>query len=357
MNERFLQEIHLQPDTLRNALVDLRAQASRLLALGERRRLILTGSGDSFIAASAVAPLFQELLEIPVEALTSLDASGFHRWNAGDMLVVASVSGEATRSIVAAKEASERHVPTFAITADGKSALARTCDLALVTPPSVDRSTPHARDYTLALMAFATLLEHLSGRPAQELDAWPDLAGVVLDAAFLALRDEPDVDGRTWFLGAGPDHATARYGALKFWEAAGLQAWWDDLEEFAHGSMLMARPGDRVVILSSGRGSIRAAEMLPGMLSLGMRSLTVGPERLADDCPHLDAVALGGPAWQPFTSCLPLQVLTYFEACSKRMEVSALLDGQAHAPTVERIHKEWVRQGALQRGPQPEVVA
>lgn len=356
MNESFLREIRMQPETLRGSLADLREQAATLPTL-DLRRLILTGSGDSFMAAAAVAPLFEERLDIPVKAVPSLDASGFHRWAPGDVLVAASVSGEVARTIAAVERAVARHVPTVAITAQRESTLVAVCDAALITPPSIDRSTPHARDYTVALLAFATLLERLTGRRASEIDAWPDAAESVIDAAFDALRDEPAVEGMTWFLGAGPDRATAAYGALKFWEAAGLQARWDDLEEFAHGALLMARPVDRVVIVASDRGAVRAAEMLPGFLSIGMRPLTVGPERIADDCPHVDAASLDGAFWQPFTSCLPLQVLTYVEACSKRLDVSVLLDGQPHAAAVERVHAEWVRQPISRRRSRPEVVA
>jgi glucosamine 6-phosphate synthetase-like amidotransferase/phosphosugar isomerase protein len=356
VNGSFLREIRMQPETLRGSLADLREQAAMMPAL-DMRRLILTGSGDSFIAAAAVAPLFEERLDIPVKALPSLDASGFHRWASGDVLVAASVSGEVTRTIDAVERAVARHVPTVGITAQRESTLVGVSDVSLITPPSIDRSTPHARDYTVALLAFGTLLEGLTGHRAPELDAWPDVAGSVIDAAFDVLRDEPAVDGTTWFLGAGPDRATAAYGALKFWEAAGLQARWDDLEEFAHGSLLMARPADRVVVVASGRGAERAAEMLPGFLSIGVRPLTVGPERIADDCPHVDAVALDGSSWQPFTSCLPLQLLTYVEACSKRLNVSVLLDGQPHAAGIERVHAEWVRQPLSRRGARPEVVA
>ncbi|MGH3626698.1 MAG: SIS domain-containing protein [Sciscionella sp.] len=356
MNTSFLEDIQTQPQVLRDATADLRQQASPLPDLSPARRIVLTGSGDSYIAAVAVAPLFEHRLEIAVKALPGLDASGYHGWRPGDVLVAASVSGEVRRSVEAAERAHANHGVTIAITSDQRSTLARGCDYRLITPPPLDRSIPHARDYTTALLALAALLERLLGRALPELDAWPEAVEETLASAFQVLQDLPPVAGRTWFLGAGPDRATARYGALKFWEAAGLEAWWDDLEEFAHGSLLMARPGDRAVLVSSGPGSDRAGEMMPGLLKMGMFPITVGPEPIAHDAVHLVAPALGDATWQPFTSCLPLQVMTFVEARLRGLDVSVLLHGQAHAAAYEQVHVAWVKQDVPLQG-HSEVVA
>jgi glucosamine 6-phosphate synthetase-like amidotransferase/phosphosugar isomerase protein len=161
---------------------------------------------------------------------------------------------------------------------------------------------------------------------------------------------EPLADraARTWFLGAGPDRATAMFGALKYWEAAGLEAWWDDLEEFGHGSQLMARPGDRAVVIAAGAGSQRAVEMLDGLDRMGLRALTVGGSGLAaDGVPHLATTDDLGPAWHPFVSCLPLQSLTYVEAEARGLDVSVPLFGKDHGPAYDAVHAEWMRHSRI----------
>jgi glucosamine--fructose-6-phosphate aminotransferase (isomerizing) len=237
---------------------------------------------------------------------------------------------------------------TVAVTANVRSTLANEADLPLRMPPPIDRSIPHSRDYTVTLLALACLAEALGSERVDELDRLPDLVAKGVESAFDRLATVAPATGRTWFLGAGPDRATAMFGALKFWEAAGIEAWWDDLEEFGHGSQLMARPGDRAVLIADGGGALRAVEMADGLERMGLDVVFVGQSDLdAGGRPHLVTSDEVGADLHPFVSCIPLQVLTYVEAEARELDVSVVLFGQEHGPAYDDVHAEWTRRSEI----------
>jgi glucosamine--fructose-6-phosphate aminotransferase (isomerizing) len=352
-NELMLRDIHSQGDALAQGLNSLRADA-RGMGRPTYDRVVLSGSGDSYIAAVAVEALFQHHLTTPVVARTSLDASRYRRPVASDLVVAISVSGEAARTVELGKRARVAGATTVAVTAAADSSLATSVDHVFAIPAPIDRSIPHSRDYAVTMLALGCLLERLCGDALPELEALPVIVPDLVATSLELLAGLPPTAGRTWFLGAGPDRATAMYGSLKFWEAAGLESWWDDLEEFGHGSQLMARPGDRAVLIADGPGCQRAVEMLPGLRTMGLEVLLVGGSALAGhDVLHVLTGGRVGPLWHPFVSTPPLQVLTYVEANHRDLDVSVPLDGQAHGPAYDQVHVEWVKQSRIVLGDEP----
>ncbi len=346
-----LRDIRSQGEALAEGLLLSRTHAAAL-DLPPVRRVMLTGSGDSFIAALAMQALYQDHLDLSVEAIPSLDASRYRSPDVGDLVVVLSVSGEVARTIEVAARARAAGATTVAITAAAESSLATGCDAVIPIPAPIDRAIPHSRDYTVTLLALVCLLEEIASTSFVELDAMPEL---IADAVERSLTAAPDLvtsgGSRTWFLGAGPDRATAMFGALKYWEAAGMPAWWDDLEEFGHGSQLMAEPGDRVVVVAHGPGSQRAIEMLPGLREMGLNVVLVGGSHMrADPWPHLFTSDALDPRWHPFISCVPLQALTYVEARARGLDVGVPLFGQAHGPAYDQVHVAWTKDSRIVLG-------
>ena len=273
MNELMLREIQSQPADLAKALVDLRGQAAGL-GLSHPTKVVLAGSGDSGFAAAAVELAYTRTLGCPVWALPSAAASRYGQERIDGLTVLISVSGEVRRTIEAAMATRTAGGRIVAITAGASSSLAGLADAVLVMPEPITRATPHTRDYTMTLLALLVLLEALSGTAIPELDAWPgQIARLLAPAASWADRLAErfsSVDAPVWFLGMGPDRGTAAYGALKFWEAGGSAALWDDLEEFGHGSQLMARPGQLFVVFASGPAEWSGGEMRDGMQRMGL---------------------------------------------------------------------------------------
>ena len=135
---------------------------------------------------------------------------------------------------------------------------------------------------------------------------------------------------------------------MKYWEAAGLESWWDDLEEFGHGSQLMARPGDRAVLIAAGGATGRAIEMTAGLERMGLDIVLVGGSEFESvGVTHLVTNDDVSPLWHPFIAAIPLQALTYAEAESRGLDVSVVLDGQKHGPVYDEVHGEWTKRSQI----------
>jgi fructoselysine-6-P-deglycase FrlB-like protein len=349
VNELMLREMRSQPADLARALRDLRRQVTSLGGPSPEK-VVLTGSGDSGFAAASLELAFTSALERPVWAMPSAAAARYGRGRLDGLAVVISVSGEVRRTIEAAMAARHAGGRIIAITASASSTLAALADGVLVMPEPISRSTPHTRDYTMTLLSLLVLLEGLTGRTIPELDPWPEQVEELLSASMpwaegLA-EGHASVDAPVWFLGMGPDSATARYGALKFWEAGGSAAWWDDLEEFGHGSQLAARPGELAILFACGPASSRAVEMRDGLERMGLRPAVIGDRAI--DRPDLLPLPAIRHELTPLLTSIPPQGLAYAFATRRGIDVALSMGGNPLGPLYDDVHRGWMRQSALE---------
>ena len=352
MNELMLQEMASQADMLAEAIVDLREQASRI-ETSQVERIVLTGSGDSGYAAMAVEDLYLEKLAVPVWAVPSISAARYPRSSKHGVTIPISVSGEVVRTIEAARTAHALGSTVLGVVANANSTLAAQCDSVLVMPKPITRSTPHTRDYTATLLALGVLGERIAGTEWPGLDAWVGGIAQMVEAALVwtSQIDVPGPETRVWFLGSGPDRGTAAYGALKFWEAGGELSWWDDLEEFAHGSQLQAGPGDDVFLLATGRARSRAAEMIAGLLRMEMRVFAITDVGSLSGLSHSQQLILpefDETAMVGFYSCIPIQAVTYAYATARGVDVTVPMGGAPFGQKFEDVHNEWMRKSRLE---------
>jgi fructoselysine-6-P-deglycase FrlB-like protein len=347
MNELMWREMQSQPDDLAAALPDLRRQAVELAKL-EAPHVVLTGSGDSLFAALSLELAFGAELRRAVWAMPSAAAARYGSGRVDGLTVVISVSGEVRRTIEAALAAHQAGGQVVAVTAGAESTLAREADAVMLMPPPITRATPHTRDYTLTLLALLATLEGLTGRHLPELDAWPTQVQQLLDDATawangLAAQHAATA-GPVWFLGMGPDRGTAAYGALKFWEAGGSAAWWDDLEEFGHGSQLAARPTELAVLFASGPAASRAREMRDGITRMGLIPQLVGDANGESDGLRLPAIRR---ELTPLYTTIAPQALAYAFATARGIDVELSMGGNELGGVYDDVHRDWMRNSAL----------
>lgn len=349
MNELMWREMQSQPNDLAAALPGLRAQASGLSRFSAEH-VVLTGSGDSWFAALCAELAFSEELTRPVWAMPSAAAARYGRGRVDGLTIVVSVSGEVRRTVEAAISAHRLGGHVVAVTAGADSTLAHEADAVIVMPPPITRSTPHTRDYTLTLLALLSTLEGLTGRQLPELDGWPGHVQRLLDDATAwaggIAAQHAATPAPVWFLGTGPDRGTAAYGALKFWEAGGSAAWWDDLEEFGHGSQLAARPGEVAVLFACGPAAGRAVEMRDGIARMGLVPQLVGTA---------SAMVGGGlvvpevrTALTPLYTSFAPQALSYAFATARRIDVEQSMGGNPIGAIYDEVHRDWMRQSKLE---------
>ena len=331
--------IYAQPGALR--LVErgneaaLGAAAAALRGAG---RVWIAGIGSSWHAALVGEHLLATLGALHARARAVLVSE----WTAygpppdrGDVLIAVSHRGSRITADAVAR-AADGGLATVAITARGvtlpraRHAL-HTCD--------IEASGAHTIGYTAAVCVLALLAAYLG-----EGDAARRALGAIPDQlAFLLGQESWDELGarlaarrRFWFIGGGPNAATAREGALKLSETAWLPAIAFEPESFLHGPSAALEADDALLLIAPpGPARARALDVARAARAIGAEVLTLARE---DDA---EAAALAGEiialpeideALSPIVAVVPLQLLAYHIAVARGRNPDLLRgDDPAHA--------------------------
>lgn len=314
------EEIAAIPDVITGHFADPGGHVTKLAHwLTERgiRHLYLTGCGDSAFAGQAAVLAFARHSQLRAVAVHALDLARYQvRYLPPASAVVAlSFSGKAGRTTEAAVQAARFGHPVIALTGDSGGALAASAELILPIDVPTLGFSPGTSSYIGMLCTLLDLALRTSppaGRSAARAAAG-QLAG--LAATTLGWCDAPAAEVATrltssrfvTFLGAGPNEASAHFGAAKLFEASQRIALAVNLEEWAHEQYFITRPGDPVVVIApSGAATDRAGE-IAAELSFVQADVTV----VSDTGPPGHAVhlrlAAGAPEeFSPVLAALPL---------------------------------------------------
>jgi glucosamine--fructose-6-phosphate aminotransferase (isomerizing) len=298
----FVSQVRSLPAMIGPCVGNLEPETRKVLSTPEiyaMRQIILTGSGDSYFAGAAAAPMFRDLTGLPVQAMTSMEASryagGFGKSviNARGTLVIAiSYSGEAARLVEAAHRWRDRGAMTLGLTAAREGRLAQAAERVVNTRIEEIAPAPGTRTYVAALVAldllairFAEVLMRITMDEANGLRR--ELSGIganltdLESALFAPVRAfaEQSRDGHSFdVLGSGPSLGSAGYSAAKLVEAAGIHAVAQDSEEFFHLNFFVDRPASIPTILyapSEGAAASRSRELVETLGQLGRPALVV----------------------------------------------------------------------------------
>ena len=242
------------------------------------RHLALVGCGDSSFACQAAVLALNRHSGLRVHWEHALDFAryGVRYQPAGTAVVVVSFSGQTGRTIEAARQAGVFGHLVIGVTGALDSPMAQAVDCVLSAETPTFGFSPGTSTYTAMLVTLLTLAAELgaaressldgAARYAEELARLPELAEETIrqcgDASYAVA--EGLVGARmTTFLGAGPNEATAKFGAAKLFEGAQQLAVVTNIEEWAHEQYFTTRPGDPVVLIAPrGAATDRAAEIL-----------------------------------------------------------------------------------------------
>jgi glucosamine 6-phosphate synthetase-like amidotransferase/phosphosugar isomerase protein len=152
--------------------------------------------------------------------------------------------------------------------------------------------------------ALRDACEQLAGQAAKTLDGCHDAAAEI--AARL-------VSGRfVTFLGAGPNEATARFGAAKLFEGSQQIAVATNVEEWAHEEYFITRPNDPVVIVApTGAARDRAWEILSELEFIGADAVVVSDVEPPGRAGFLRLAAGAPEELSPVLAALPLAQLGF----------------------------------------------
>lgn len=341
-----LKEIFEQPgaiaETLRGRVVPGSSQLQLETLPGDPTtisRMLLTACGTAFHACLLGKWLIESLARIPVE----VDLASEWRYRdpilgAQDVAVAVSQSGETADTRAALLEAKRRGATTWAITNVIDSSIARAADGVLYTSAGPEIGVASTKAFTtqvallhlLALQlarARGTLQDEALAAEIAALVAIPQQMQAVLQKApQLQAIAQRYLKAHDWlFLGRGVNYPIALEGALKLKEISYAHAEGYAAGEMKHGPIALVDENVPVVVLAlAGPHYDKVMNNLEQVRSRGGQIIAIATDgdtaiaRLADAVVTIPDV----PARvQPFLAVLPLQLLSYYVADGRGLNV------------------------------------
>jgi glucosamine--fructose-6-phosphate aminotransferase (isomerizing) len=356
-------EILTIPDVVSDVLDDaerrIAAVAKRLAERGIAH-LWLTGCGDSAFAGFAAGLAFQRHTPVTAHPVHALDLARYRvRGLPGASAVIAtSYSGRVGRTIEAAIQARRAGHHVIALTNSPDTDLAHAAAEVLPVEVPTLGFSPGTSTYVAMLCTLLRLAAELAQLAGADGDLSREL-GKLPGQVESTLRQSSDAapgaarlllaSPWTAFLGAGPNEATARFGAAKLIEGAQQLGVATNLEEWAHEEYFVTVAGDPVVLVNpGGAGHDRGLEILSELAFIGARPVVIsdsppaaGPAGPAAGSPLLLPIAAGVPEeLSPVTACLPLALVGFHLArlAGKRSyNFASVAAKDEHYETIHRV--------------------
>ncbi len=353
------EEIVMIPELLAGQLemlaIPLRTLASKLHADGITS-LYLTGCGDSAFAGAAATLAFQKLAGIDAESIHALDLARYRiRYLRSrpehSAIVCISFSGKVGRTIEAAIQARRFGFRVIALTGNPQSPLAKEAnDIIQLSVPTLGYS-PGTSTYLAILNALLDLA--LAWGEARKRDMAnartllrnaPNLARQTLEESNALVRELGERMARhEWitFLGAGPNLATAHFGAAKLFEGPQRLGVATNIEEWAHEEYFVSGPGTPVFLIApSGTSYDRAGEILSELDFIGAHSVCISDTKPLVKPGVFIPLAPGLPEeFSPLLAALPLSLFAFYlsrASGQERFEFPSPEAAQEHYETIYR---------------------
>lgn len=331
----------------------LRTLASKL-EVGGIEHLYLAGCGDSAFAGAATALAFQKYAHIHAEGIHALELARYRvRYLPKHSAVICiSFSGRVGRTIEVAKQARRFGHRVLVITGNPDSPLAKEAtDVITLSVPTLGY-TPGTSTYlavVVALLELAVVWGEIRGgnmARAREL-LWnvPELAQQTLEEVNEPVERLAEGFGRhDWvsFLGAGPNLATAHFGAAKLFEGPQKLGVATNIEEWAHEEYFVSGAGTPAFLIApSGASFDRAGEILSELNFIGANAVFISDTRPLITPGTFIPLAAGLPEeFSPLLAALPLSLFAFYLTRAlgqERFEFSSPEAAQEHYETIHRV--------------------
>ena len=337
------ESIFAQPGAIRLVVRNNRATVEMAASrLREMERVLLLGIGTSWHAALVGEILFQQLggLGYRARALHSFEFRNYWRdpgTNTG--VVVVSHRGTKRFSLEALQKAKAGGGVGVAITGKGSGEGMALADHTLTTVEQ-ERSAAHTVSYTTALALLVALAGAIGGHEAatRELEGIPDQIALLLgQESWEELAAKFKDRRRYYFVGGGPNAATAYEAALKMSECNYTQAQGFQVEQFLHGPWAALEPEDLVTLIAPpGPSYERCLTVARVAREIGAPVLALVEEG-EKEIAALSEYVIEWPSvseWlTPILAVVPLQLFAYFLAVHRGI----------NPDTVRRDHPPYAR--------------
>lgn len=319
--------IFAQPAGIRQAMRESAGDvASVAAALRSVEHLAISGIGTSWHAALVAELLFAHFARFAqrVRTFHSFELKSY--WPSPDRptaLIVVSHGGNKRYAREALEQVKRCGGVGVAVTGKGIDAL-NGADHVLHTVEH-ERSGAHTVGYTAALAVLAALAAEV-GEDAElrgALDGVSDQVATLLGEEAWDELTARFADRRVyWFIGGGPNAATAYEAALKMAEASHAIAHAFDCEQFLHGPWAaMEREDVLVLVAPPGPSYERCLAAARLATELGTPILAIvqrGDVEIAPLAARTVAVPRIDELLSPILTVVPLQLLAYYTAIARR---------------------------------------
>jgi fructoselysine-6-P-deglycase FrlB-like protein len=222
--EAYENDIKLQLEFLKNF------KKQKPLSINQQKNIIFTGSGDSF-AASKLAESFSNFR---VKSMDPLDLLKTKSIVENKTVYFVSISGKTISNIKVAKIAKK----SIAITSKPQSRLAKSCDASIIlSSPNSDVFTAGSISFLESALTCISLVNSI---------IIPESEAIFKQAYSDAKKSK--IGKRIFVLGNMHTFPVAMYCAAKFYELLGLDAHFEQIEQFSHMELFSAKKGDTVII-------------------------------------------------------------------------------------------------------------
>jgi ribokinase len=346
-------EIATIPDVIAGSLADPGGHVQELadwLAGRGIEHLYLTGCGDSAFAGLAASLAFRRHSRLRVHPVHALDLARYlvRYLPPASAVLAISFSGRVGRTTEAARQAAAFGHPVIALTSNPEGQLAAAADRILPIDVPTLGFSPGTSTYvgmlcTLIDLALRTsraggngtirgACGQLPGQAAKTLD-WCDAPASGAAARMASARF-------VTFLGAGPNEATAHFGAAKLFEASQQIAVATNIEEWAHEEYFITRPGDPVVLVApAGAAHDRAGEILSELRFVRADATVISDTEPPGPAGHLRLAAGAPEELSPVLAALPLAQLGFHLARQTGKRSYNFPSPQAREEHYDTIHR------------------
>ena len=144
------------------------------------------------------------------------------------------------------------------------------------------------------------------------------------------------------FIGAGPNEASARFGAAKLFEGAQMRGVATNLEEWAHGEYFVSGHGTPVVVVApAGASSDRVAEILEELAFVNADATLITDAPPTNSTANVIELAPGLPEeFSPLLAALPLSLLAFYLARDRGKQSYNFPSPMAKSEHYDTIHRD-----------------
>lgn len=312
---RMYDMIRKQPEELQYAVENCSKHLSEVSELLKNKHVYLTGCGSSFHAA-IYGEYALRVSNLNASAVHAMDILHYTPKLDDSAVIVISHSWKTVTTLQALEVLRKHGTSCIGITAnkDGGNV-----EVLLRSSSGFDESDCVTMGYTTTLAALASI----SG--VEDVREIPPLASQALraEAQVRELVATCSEMKRFFFLGAGPDTATAYEAALKmkegnFTDAEGMQ-----LEQMLHGSISGVDSEDAVFLVATQGSRVypRFLDAAAALKDIGALTIAItDSDVLANNCKHAIKMSPCSELAGPMISIIPLQLFAYHLAVAKGVD-------------------------------------